>query len=139
MEGAKIMNQPESVHASRVRVGRVYNLRADSWARVLVDRLWPRGLTHERADLDWWCKEISPSTELRRWYHDNDQYPEFRLRYQVELGVEPRRSALEQLGRLALERGVVLLTSTRNTHISQAAVICDLLGGPSAATPGRAQ
>jgi uncharacterized protein YeaO (DUF488 family) len=130
------MTQHEVPDTPRVRVGRVYVPREGSWARVLVDRLWPRGLTHERADLDWWCKDVSPSTELRRWYHTNDQYPLFRIRYQDELALEPRCSALEALRGLSVERGVVLLTSTHNTHVSQAAVICDLLGGEPTVAPG---
>jgi uncharacterized protein YeaO (DUF488 family) len=111
-----------------VRVDRVYTPRGgDPWARVLVDRLWPRGLTHQRADLDWWCKDISPSTELRHWYHTNDQFLEFRERYRAELLEQTRQSALNRLAALAQRRGVVLLTSTRNTHISQAEVIRELI------------
>ena len=71
----------------RVRVGRVYDERtAQDGTRVLVDRLWPRGLTKKRADLDEWCKQIAPSSALRRWYgHDPERFIEFARRYGVEL------------------------------------------------------
>jgi uncharacterized protein YeaO (DUF488 family) len=64
------------------RVGRVYDARtAQDGIRVLVDRLWPRGLTTNRADLDEWCKQIAPSAALRRWYgHDPDRFAEFARR-----------------------------------------------------------
>ena len=70
-----------------VRVRRVYDEPAgDDGARVLVDRLWPRGLTKARADLTEWCKEVAPSTELRRWYgHDPAKFNEFARRYRAEL------------------------------------------------------
>jgi len=66
----------------RIRVGRVYDERtAQDGTRVLVDRLWPRGLTKNRADLDEWCKQIAPSAALRRWYgHDPDRFPDFARR-----------------------------------------------------------
>ena len=62
-----------------VQVRRVYEKRlAADGARVLVDRIWPRGLTKREADLDEWCKEVAPSTELRKWYgHDPDRFEEF--------------------------------------------------------------
>lgn len=64
---------------SRVRVGRVHDERTpEDGARVLVDRLWPRGLSKDRSDLDEWCKQISPSSALRKWYgHDPDRFAEF--------------------------------------------------------------
>jgi hypothetical protein len=67
----------------RVRLGRVYDERtAEDGTRVLVDRLWPRGLTKDRADLDEWCKQIAPSSALRKWYgHDPDRFAEFSRRY----------------------------------------------------------
>ncbi|MGZ4694395.1 MAG: DUF488 domain-containing protein, partial [Acidimicrobiales bacterium] len=70
-----------------VRVGRVYDerTRADG-LRVLVDRLWPRGLTKATADLDDWCREVAPSTALRRWYaHDPERFDEFGRRYRAEM------------------------------------------------------
>ena len=78
----------------QVQIRRVYDPpQPDDGRRVLVDRLWPRGLSKERARLDDWCREIAPSTELRKWYdHDPDRYVEFARRYRAELDdPEPSR------------------------------------------------
>jgi uncharacterized protein YeaO (DUF488 family) len=73
-----------------VRVKRVYDPpAADDGYRVLVDRLWPRGLTKERARVDLWLKEIAPSTELRKWYHETGDYDGFTERYRAELAANP--------------------------------------------------
>src|SRR3954447_12267871 len=81
-------NQPGSLMAktAHVQVRRVYDpAEPEDGQRVLVDRLWPRGLSKERAQLDDWCKEIAPSNELRKWYgHDPDRYAEFARRYRAE-------------------------------------------------------
>jgi uncharacterized protein YeaO (DUF488 family) len=112
-----------------VRLGRVYDERtAEDGTRVLVDRLWPRGLTKERADLDEWCKEIAPSAELRRWYgHDPDRFGEFARRYRKELDDPGRVEALAHLRALAQQRTLTLLTATRHAGTSEAAVLADLL------------
>ncbi len=76
--------------------------------RVLVDRLWPRGISKERAHIDLWLKDVAPSTELRKWYgHDQAKFAAFRERYIHELDAEPGRSALEQLRQLARRGGVL--------------------------------
>lgn len=113
----------------RVRVGRVYDERpAGKVARVLVDRLWPRGMSKDRADLDDWCREIAPSTELRRWYgHDPERFTEFGRRYRTELGDPERAEAFARLRELARQRTLILLTATRDAAISEAAVLADLL------------
>jgi uncharacterized protein YeaO (DUF488 family) len=112
-----------------VRVRRVYDEPAgDDGARVLVDRLWPRGLTKARADLTEWCKEVAPSTELRRWYgHDPAKFKEFARRYRAELEQPERAAALRHLHDLAGSRSLTLLTAARDTDISEAAVLADLL------------
>ena len=112
-----------------VRVRRVYDEPAgDDGARVLVDRLWPRGLTKARADLTEWCKEVAPSTELRRWYgHDPAKFNEFARRYRAELEQPERAAALRHLHDLAGSRSLTLLTAVRDTDISEAAVLADLL------------
>ena len=95
----------------------------------LVDRLWPRGLSKERAHLDDWCKDISPSNELRKWYgHDLDRYAEFARRYRAELGDPERAAALAHLRELANHGRLTLLTPTTRSDISEAAVLADLLG-----------
>ena len=113
----------------RVRVGRVYDERtAQDGIRVLVDRLWPRGLTKNRADLDEWCKQIAPSAALRRWYgHDPDRFTEFARRYRLELDDPERAQHLEHLRDVARRHTLTLLTATRNVDTSEAAVLADLL------------
>lgn len=115
--------------AREVRVRRAYDApeQADG-ARVLVDRLWPRGLSKARAALDEWCKNVAPSGELRQWYnHDPDRFAEFSHRYQQELQDPERAEALEHLRGLAKERQLTLLTATRHPEISEAAVLATLL------------
>ena len=98
--------------------------------RVLVDRIWPRGLTKAKAALDEWCKEIAPSTELRKWYsHDPERFEEFGRRYQAELKEPERAGALAHLRELAKRQQVTLLTATRQPEISEAAVLAELLRG----------
>ncbi len=113
----------------QVQVRRAYeDPAADDGARVLVDRIWPRGLTKARAALDEWCKQIAPSTELRKWYgHDPERFEEFSRRYQAELAEPERADALAHLRELARGRGVTLLTATRRPEISEAAVLARLL------------
>jgi uncharacterized protein YeaO (DUF488 family) len=115
----------------RVRVRRAYDepQRGDG-ARVLVDRLWPRGLSRERADLDEWCKDVAPSPELRKWYaHDPERFAEFRRRYRAELRTPARAEALDHLRALARRRNLTLLTATKAADISEAAVLAELLDG----------
>ena len=114
---------------AEVRVRRVYDDPSpDDGPRVLVDRVWPRGLTKERAHLDEWCKQIAPSTELRTWYgHDESRYPEFRQRYGTELEEPERAAALAHLRELAGRGRITLLTATKQVDISQAAVLAELL------------
>jgi uncharacterized protein YeaO (DUF488 family) len=116
---------------ANVQVRRVYDPpEPDDGRRVLVDRLWPRGLSKERADLDDWCKEIAPSTGLRRWYgHDPDRYAEFARRYRAELDEPERAAALARLRELAGQGRLTLLTATKRSDISEAAVLADLLAG----------
>ena len=115
--------------AARVQVSRVYDPpEPGDGQRVLVDRLWPRGLSKERARFDDWCKEIAPSTELRKWYgHDPDRYAEFARRYRAELGDPVRAAALANLRKLAGHGQLTLLTATKRSDISEAAVLADLL------------
>ncbi|HWM05684.1 MAG TPA: DUF488 family protein [Actinophytocola sp.] len=113
----------------QVLVGRVYDPRSvEDGTRVLVDRLWPRGLTKNQADLDEWCQQIAPSAALRKWYrHDPDRFAEFGRRYRVELDDPDRADALGHLRELAQGRPLTLLTATRTADISAAAVLADLL------------
>jgi uncharacterized protein YeaO (DUF488 family) len=119
-----------------VRVRRVYDQPApDDGKRVLVDRVWPRGLRKEAAHLDDWAKDVAPSTQLRVWYgHDPARFPEFRRRYAAELAEPEQSAALDRLRNLAAAGPVTLLTATRETDISQAAVLVGLLKRRAAGT-----
>ncbi len=114
----------------KVRVGRVYEQRSpDDGVRVLVDRIWPRGLSKDNADLDEWCKHVAPSTVLRKWFaHDPDRFAEFGRRYRGELTDPLRAGALTHLRDLARDQPVTLLTATKHAEISEAVVLADLLG-----------
>ena len=115
----------------RVRVGRVYDpSTGQDGKRVLVDRLWPRGMTKARAALDEWCKDVAPSNELRKWYgHDPRLFPQFRRRYLAELGTAERAAAVAHLRDLARDHPLTLLTASKEVTISEAAVLAELLSG----------
>lgn len=96
--------------------------------RVLVDRLWPRGLSKERAHIDLWLKEIAPSSELRTWFgHDPEKFAEFRRRYENELASETGQTALIKLRDLAKRGPVTLVFAARDTEHANAVVLRDLL------------
>jgi uncharacterized protein YeaO (DUF488 family) len=112
-----------------IRVRRVYD-QPDSQdgARVLVDRIWPRGLSKDAARLDDWAKDVAPSAELRTWYrHDPARFDEFRRRYLAELAQPGPRDGLNRIKTLATTGPVTLLTATRDLDLSQAAVLAGLL------------
>ena len=115
----------------RVQVRRVYEEPGpEDGTRVLVDRIWPRGLTRAKAALDEWCKDVAPSDELRRWYgHDPGRFEEFGRRYRLELQGPSQAEALSHLRGLAKNRRLTLLTGTRQPEISEAAVLAALLRG----------
>lgn len=113
-----------------MRVARVYAGRTDEdGLRVLVDRLWPRGMTKTRADLDDWCRQVAPTAELRKWYaHDPKLFAEFSRRYRNELTAGPQAEALAHLRDLAAAgANVTLLTAAKDPDISEAAVLAELL------------
>ena len=115
-----------------VRLKRIYDAPSpEDGYRVLVDRIWPRGLSHERARIDEWVREVAPSTQLRTWYgHDPARFEEFERRYRAELTATEPATALSHLGRLVRDHGpggVTLLTATKRYDISQAAVLGHLL------------
>lgn len=115
-----------------VQVRRIYDApMPDDGTRVLVDRLWPRGVSKARAQLDEWCKDIAPSTELREWYHhDAKLFDEFARRYSEELHSPVPAAAFAHLQELAAQQPLTLLTATKDPDISEAAVLMRLL------TPG---
>ena len=112
-----------------IRVRRVYEESSPAdGVRVLVDRVWPRGLRKDAARLDEWAKDVAPSTDLRTWYrHDPAKFDEFSRRYAAELNDPKAREALGRLRALAAGQPVTLLTATKEINLSQAAVLAGLL------------
>jgi uncharacterized protein YeaO (DUF488 family) len=113
-----------------VAVGRVYDTgpTAPGGFRVLVDRLWPRGVRKADAGIDEWLKDAAPSTELRRWYgHDVSRFDEFTRRYRAELARPPASAAVEHLEAIADRQLLTLITATRDVDHSGAAVLRDHL------------
>jgi uncharacterized protein YeaO (DUF488 family) len=101
---------------------------ASDGTRILVDRLWPRGLKKEAAAIDHWFREIAPSNELRRWFgHDPERWQEFRRRYTAEL--KHNAEELDALRRLARGRHVTLVYGARDEAHNQAVVLRDVLMG----------
>lgn len=112
-----------------VRVRRVYEEPSrEDGTRVLVDRVWPRGMSKDTAQLDEWARDVAPSTDLRRWYgHDPDRFTEFEERYRSELKSGEAGEALSRLRDLASSGRLTLLTATKDVGLSQAAVLADVL------------
>lgn len=112
---------------SEVRLKRVYAApSADDGRRVLVERLWPRGVRKADAALDEWLRDIAPSPELRRWYgHDPDKWPEFRRRYREELAA--REDLLARLQAFRAEGPLTLVFAARDPERSSAAVLREAL------------
>lgn len=94
--------------------------------RVLIDRIWPRGVSRERAHLDEWARELAPSTELRQWFgHDPARFAEFRRRYERELRAHEEK--LRELRRRARRGTLTLVYGARDTEHNDAVVLADLL------------
>lgn len=115
-----------------IQVKRVYEEAAQNDGyRILVDRLWPRGLTKEKARVDLWMKEIAPSDALRKWYgHEPEKWREFESRYRTELA--QKKGLLAQIKTLQKEHGkVTLLFGRKDEKQNQAVVLADVLKGRS--------
>ncbi len=119
-----------------VRLKRAYEPPAPSDGyRVLIDRLWPRGVKRESAHLDEWAKELAPSAPLRRWFgHDPARFAEFRQRYIHELSAQEDK--LQALRRRAREKTVTLVYGARDTEHNDAVVLAELLRAETLATNG---
>ena len=101
---------------------------ASDGTRVLIERLWPRGLSKERAHIDLWLKDVAPSTELRTWFHhDPQKFPEFRRRYEAELKSEGAQEALTTLREIAKQGQLTLVFAAHDAEYSNARVLHDLL------------
>ncbi|MEU5659924.1 DUF488 family protein [Streptomyces sp. NPDC047737] len=117
---------------SDIRVRRVYDPpEEDDGTRVLVDRLWPRGVSKEHAAVDVWAKDVTPSKELRTWYHEDrsaGRYDDFVDRYRTELGDPAHTEAVEALLTLVREGGpVTLVTAVKDVPASHVPVLVDHL------------
>ena len=112
-----------------VRLKRVYDEpEPEDGLRVLVDRLWPRGLSREQAQLDRWEKELAPSDELRRWFaHDPEKWPEFRRRFRQEL--QDQRPLLLHLAQEAASGKLTLLYAAKDEQHNNAVVLKEMLEG----------
>lgn len=112
-----------------VKLKRAYEEKgADDGTRVLVERLWPRGLSKEKAQIDLWLKEVAPSNDLRRWFgHAPERFDEFHRRYEQELEAPEAKAALEKLYELAQKGPVTLVFATHDVQHSSALVLHDVL------------
>lgn len=111
-----------------MKIKRIYtDVETDDGYRILIDRLWPRGVSKERASLDEWLKEIAPSTELRKWFnHDPQLFDEFSKRYLLEL--EDKKEELLRIKSIAEQQKVTLLYSAKDEKYNQAVVLKKVLG-----------
>jgi len=110
-----------------VKIKRAYEPPDESdGARILVDRLWPRGLTKEKASIDLWLKEIAPSTELRKWYaHDPAKWKSFRRRYETE--ISHKEDLVKILKQKAREGTITLIYGARDEKHNEALILKQLL------------
>lgn len=111
-----------------IQIKRIYDpLGDDDGYRILVDRLWPRGITKEKAQVDLWMKEITPSPYLRKWFsHDPEKWDEFCKLYEIEL--KDKRSLIENVKELEKEHGIVtLLYAAKDTKHTHALILEKLL------------
>ena len=122
------------ITAAGVRMKRAYERPArDDGTRILVDRLWPRGLSKEAAAIDEWLKGIAPSTALRQWFgHKPERWEEFRERYRAELSKNEAVVQLRQLSKK--EKHVTLLYAAHDVEHNQAVVLAELLEGRKRST-----
>jgi uncharacterized protein YeaO (DUF488 family) len=121
-----------SPSSKRIRIKRIYDEPAAAdGTRILVDRLWPRGLSKDRAALDGWLRDLAPSDDLRHWYHAHwEQWSDFRKKYLQELSRPEAAAALEQLYRLArANKPLTLLFASKNEDRNNAVVLQELLSG----------
>ena len=117
------------IRADNVKVKRAYESPAhDDGTRILIDRLWPRGVKKVDAALDRWAKDLAPSTALRKWFgHDPTRWPEFRIRYAQE--VRQHGDQIKQLRALARQRPITLVYSAHDEVHNDAVALRDFLLG----------
>jgi len=125
--GSSGASAPKVRRGSSIQIKRAYDEPgADDGLRILIDRLWPRGMPKAKLRLDSWAKHLSPSNALRKWYqHDPEKFAEFRKRYTAELKQEGE--GLDELRAAVKGHTVTLLTATKEIELSHATVLRDLL------------
>jgi uncharacterized protein YeaO (DUF488 family) len=124
-------NSRATIFNTLIKVKRIYQApQSSDGCRILVDRVWPRGISKERADVALWLKEIGPSTGLRKWFgHDPERWSEFQKRYRQEL--RSNAGPIARIKQLEKEHGVVTLVfSARDEKRNQATVLRDFLATP---------
>ncbi|HHX58488.1 MAG TPA: DUF488 domain-containing protein [Candidatus Moranbacteria bacterium] len=111
----------------KIKIKRIYDKPSkNDGARILIDRLWPRGISKKEANLDYWIKEVAPSNELRKWFnHEPVKFKDFKKRYQKELSVNPALSELKKV--LTESKTSTLLYAAKNSEINHAVVLKDFL------------
>lgn len=109
---------------SEITVARIYDDNAGGY-RVLLDRLWPRGISKEDADLDLWAKDVAPSDDLRTWFHNGGDYSEFSKRYRAEL--KDNEEFDDFAATLAEQKNIVLLTASKDPERSHLSVMKQML------------
>ena len=116
---------------NQIQIKRIYEGKSEKDGfRILTDRLWPRGVAKEKAAIDYWAKDISPSTYLRKWYnHEEELFPRFRELYREELDKNPEKEDFIQLVKEKLEKeDVTLLFASKEEKRNQAVVLAEWLG-----------
>lgn len=126
---AQLGPERNTVSTHQIKIKRVYDPpAAEDGQRVLIDRLWPRGVKREEARLDDWLRDVAPSDALRRWFgHDPARWDEFQARYRRELEDEAHQKALAQLRERARQGPLTLLFATKDTEHNSALVIREAL------------
>jgi uncharacterized protein YeaO (DUF488 family) len=112
-----------------ITIKRIYDpVSEDDGKRILVDRLWPRGVKKEKAAIDEWLKDIAPSDELRKWFsHDSSKWQEFKNRYKMELKGKDKSEFIEHLRKIARKGKITLLFSAKDIVHNNAVALKELL------------
>ena len=120
-------SRPKRRRTSSIAIKRAYDKPgAKDGLRILIDRLWPRGLTKAKLKIDHWPRALAPSTSLRKWYrHEPERFAEFRRRYRAELAEQA--AELEALRGMVRGRAATLITATREVDLSHAVVLREIL------------
>ncbi len=112
-----------------LKIARAYEKINGNGKRILVDRLWPRGVTKEAAAIDAWLKDLAPSDALRTWFgHEPEKFSEFRRKYILELSTPEKRALLKQIAEMAETGDVTLIYAAKDTEHNNAVVLSEVIG-----------